>query len=704
MSLFFLQPLYLYGLIAASLPLLIHLLNRRRLKRIRFPAVRFILLSQRRISRSYRLRHWLVLALRTLAVVSLVLLLAHPVFQTGMGVLAGSGPASVVVVVDNSLSMTWSRDGAGFEQAKAAAKRLLASLKAGDRAAVIATTGGGEGGERLKSEREQLSRDLDAVRLGAGSPDFARALRQAYALLSRPAGQKEIWLFTDLNLTGWERFRLSQMERYDPHVPLKIVSVGDDSRLPNAAIKELNVEAQGIGVGLPVRLTARIVNFGDEEIKEVAVVLSLDGKEREQKVLALPPRAEAIVSFQFGPERPGALLGRIELKKRRLAGYPIAHFTIQAEDKLKVLVVDGDARTSLVQSETFFLTRALNPSAGSEASLFLPTVVIPEGLASVDLDPYQVVIFCNVASIPDGLLARLRDFLIRGGGVLFFAGDRVQAEDYNRKLFQTAPAILPALIKDKKIAPAPPGETIDKLDAGHPALRGLKDRLLQDSLRTTRVQGYLSTEPNGSPVLLGISNGDPILVERKLGAGRVLFFATTADRDWSDLPLKTAYLPLVHSLVSYLAGGARGSADTGLTVGSSKSFSLPASFAGRKLRIIRPDGTERELTLQTDADKAAAVFTENDLAGTYRLSLQGGLAEKLSIAQAYIANPPFLESRLKSIDREELKAKLGPIRAEVIALADLDNGGKRWDLSLPLLLLTLATLATEGWLSQRSHE
>jgi hypothetical protein len=703
MSLFFLQPIYLYGLIAAAVPLIIHLLNRRRLKRIRFPAVRFILLSQRRISRSYRLRHWLVLALRTLAVVLLVLLLAHPVFQTGMGVLAGSGAASVVVVLDNSLSMTWSRDGEGFEQAKAAAKRLLASLKAGDRAGVIATTGG-EGGGRLNSERQQLSRDLDAVRLGAGSPDFARALRQAYALLSQPAGQKEIWLFTDLNLTGWEHFRLSQLERYDPLVPLKIVRVGEDSRLPNAAIKELNVEGQGIGVGLPVQLSAHIVNFGDEEIKDVAVVLSLDGKEREQKVVALPPHGEATVSFQFGPERPGAFFGRIELKKRNLEGNSIGHFTIQAEDRLKVLVVDGDARTSLVQSESFFLTRALNPSAGSEASLFLPTVVIPEGLTSVNLDPYQVVIFCNVASIPDGLLARVRDFVMRGGGILFFVGDRVQAEDYNRKLFQTRPAILPALIKEKKMAPASPGETIDKLDAGHPALHGLKDRLLQDSLRTTRVQGYLSTEPNGSPVLLGLSNGDPILVERKIGAGRVLFFATAADRDWSDLPLKTAYLPLVHSLVSYLAGGARGSADTGLTVGSAKSFSFPVSFAGRKLRIIRPDGTERELTLQADADKAVAVFTENDLAGTYRLSLQGGLTEKLSIAQAYAANPPFLESRLKSIDGKELKAKLGSIRAEVIALTDLDDGGRSWDLSLPLLLLTLATLATEGWLSQKSHE
>jgi hypothetical protein len=139
MSVFFLHPVYLYGLLAASLPILIHLLNRRRMKRLRFPAVRFILLSQKRISRSYRLRHWLLLALRTMAILLLALLLANPIFQTGAGLFAGGGPVSLVIVLDNSLSMTWSGDGSGFKQAKEAARLLIAALNEGDRAALIPT-------------------------------------------------------------------------------------------------------------------------------------------------------------------------------------------------------------------------------------------------------------------------------------------------------------------------------------------------------------------------------------------------------------------------------------------------------------------------------------------------------------------------------------------------------------------------------------
>src|ERR1700740_3758183 len=99
MSFCFLHPLYLFGLAAASLPILMHLLNRRTWKRIRFPAVRFVPLSQKRISRSYRLRHWLLLALRTLAVILLAFLLANPIFQTRAGLFAGSGPVRSVLFV-----------------------------------------------------------------------------------------------------------------------------------------------------------------------------------------------------------------------------------------------------------------------------------------------------------------------------------------------------------------------------------------------------------------------------------------------------------------------------------------------------------------------------------------------------------------------------------------------------------------------------
>jgi hypothetical protein len=201
---------------------------------------------------------------------------------------------------------------------------------------------------------------------------------------------------------------------------------------------------------------------------------------------------------------------------------------------------------------------------------------------------------------------------------------------------------------------------------------------------------------------LTLANGDPFLIEKKIGAGRVLLVATTADRDWSDLPLKTAYVPLVQSMAGYLSRSEAGLFDAGITVGDSKTFFLPSSSAGRKLAIVKPDGKTREIELIPQGEKLVASFQENDLTGIYRTSLPSPSGSAKS-PDLYAVNPPFLESRLQTIHEEELLAELRPIKADVIPLDSLEKGGTKMDLALPLVFLIMATLSVEGWLAQRMH-
>jgi uncharacterized membrane protein len=701
MSVFFLHPMYLFGLLAASLPVLIHLLNRRKLKRIRFPAVRFILLSQKRISRSYRLRHWLLLALRTLAVIFLALLLANPIFQTGAGLFAGVGPVSLVILLDNSLSMTWSADGNGFKQAKEAARFLISSLNEGDRAVLVPTNASRKELFRLKSQKEVLLKDLDRIEIGDGTANFSAALSNAYELLNEPAGQKEIRLITDMGLTGWDEFSISSLKQYDPSIPIKTIRTGKQPQLTNGTIKEIRLVGQGVGVNLPLRLEATVANFGGSEIKDLLVQLSIDGQNKEQKLTSVPPWGETAVSFQTQLNQAGSHVGQVILKKEGLAGNSIAHFGLAAQDKLNVLVVEGDPQTSLVQSETFFLIRALNPAGEQDSSLYLPTVIISDGLNAASLDPYQVVILCNVSSIPDALIPKLQNYLRQGGGLFIFGGDRVQLENYNAKLVQSSPALLPAQLKERRLGPEAGGEKIEKIDLTHPALQGFSDPLLLDSIKSARVWGYSRTAAPGKTALVSLANGDPLLIENKVGAGRVLFFATSADRDWSDLPVKTAYLPLIQGLTNYLAGDKRGAMDPGISVNTPKEFSLPPNFVGKSVKIIKPNKEEVEIPLAAGKDHAAASFQDNDRAGIYRLLPPVSGEKEAASPQLYAVNPPFLESRLDEIGAAELQTKLRPIPVEVIAFDSLQQGGTRTDLALPLLGLLIVTLLLEGWVAQR---
>jgi len=694
MSVFFLYPLFLFGLAAASLPILIHLLNRRRLKRIRFPAVRFILLSQKRISRSYRLRHWLLLALRTLAVICLALLLANPIFQTGAGLFAGGGPVSLVLILDNSLSMTWSGDGNGFKQAKEAASLLVGGLNDGDRAAVIPTNISGKEAFRLKDQKDVLAKEIAGVEIGDGTANLAAALSKAYELLNQPAGQKEIRIITDMALTGWDQFSVASLKQADPSIPLKVIRIGRKQQPLNGAVKEIRLGGQGVGVNLPLQIEATVANFGATEVKELLVQLSIDGQNKEQKLANIPAKGETSVTFQTRIGQAGSHTGQIALKKDGFAGNPVANFTLDAQDKLKVLLVDGDPQTSLVQSETFFLSRALNPSGERDASLFLPTVVLPDGVNAVNLDNYQVVMLANLAALPDGFAAKLQNFMRQGGGVLVFAGDKFQADSYNQKFG----AALPAQLRDKKTGPESGGEKIDKIDLTHPALQNLADSILQESIKSVRVWGYQRAA--GKP-LVSLANGEPLLLEQKVGAGKVMLMTTSADRDWSDLPVKTVFLPLIQSLTQYLAGGKRGSLDAGIAVGAAKELSFPANFVGRNLRVTKPDKQNSEVAIVGAKDRAAAMVEDNNQAGVYRLSLPAGGEKDSGAPQIYAVNAPFLESRLDEISAAELAGKLKPIRTEVLDIAALKEGGKRVDLALPLLGLLIVTLLLEGWLGQR---
>jgi hypothetical protein len=696
MSVFFLYPIFLFGLIAASLPLLIHLLNRRRLNRIRFPAVRFILMSQKRISRSYRLRHWILLALRTTAVLLLALLLANPIFQTGAGLFAGGGPVSLVILLDNSLSMTWSGDGIGFKQAKEAARLLITSLGDSDRAAIVPTSISGKEPIRLKLEKDVLLKELDQIEIADGTANFSIALGRAYELLGEPAGHKEIRLITDLGLTGWDNFSMSSLKQVDAAIPVTAIHVGRKQKPLNVAVKEIRAAGQGIGVDLPLHLEAVVANFSDQEVKDVLVQLSIEGQNKDQKLTSVPPRGDATVTLQTRLSQAGPHAGQLTIKKDGLAGNASMHFGVHAQEQLRVLVVDGDPQTSLVQSETFFLTRALNPAAESDSSQYLPTVIIPEGLSAAALDAYQVIVLCNVATLPDSFIAKLQNYLRGGGGLLIFGGDRLQPDHYNAKLAQ----ILQAPIRDKKQGLEGSGEKIGKFELTHPALQSLSDNLLQESIKSARVWGYSRVSASGKSVLMSLANGDPLLIEQKVGSGRVMFITTTADRDWSDLPVKTAYLPMIQSLTNYLAGGKRGVLDGGISVGDGKQISLPPGYVGKTIRITKPNKQPAEVVMNAAHDRAAGSFEDNDVAGIYQLALKGGDQESGTL-RLYAVNPPFLESRLEEISERELQAKLSPVRAEVVSIETLRQGGTRRDLALPLLGLLLATLLLEGWFAQR---
>ena len=683
------------------IPLAIHLLNRRQQRRLRFPAVRFVLISQRRVARTYNLRNWLLLAVRTLAVIFLALLLAHPLWETGAGLSARGAPLSTAIIVDNSLSMQVREEGAPFREAKQAAGRILAALGDRDRAAVIATNPVGRREPRLKDSRETVLKDLDPLAVTAGAADFTAALRTAYGLLRETGGQKALWVVTDLGLSGWDRLSLPAVGEYDPTVPVKIITVGSSEAGPGATIDALaspalNI-APGLDIGLVTSLGASVAGAG----LPVAARLHIDGKVRDEKQVTLSGDAESTVDFQFKLDRPGSHSGYVSLHGEGLSEHLRHYFTLHTRDRLNVLLVDGDPQRALVASETFFLSRALNPTGDAANSVLLPEVILSGAVGQVDPEGYQALVLANVATLPPPFVARLAAFVEGGGGLLLSLGDQVVAEDHNRALWNNASPLLPGPLGERRRVPLDRNVTVGEVDVMHPALEAFGDRRLLDSLRSAKVSSYFQVSPVGGRTLMRLSNGDPLLVEKEVGKGRVLLWTSTADSAWNNLPLKTGYVPLVQSLVTHMAGGSSGSIDTGIIAGTEKRWSTDTAHAGKRLRVVDPRRTEREVTLVAAGGRASGSFDGNHFAGVYRVVSPGG---DLDIPSLYAVNPPPMETRLGRMDGDELARKFGPVDHEVLSAGALSDGGIRTDLALALVVVLILTLLFEGWLGQRNYE
>jgi hypothetical protein len=261
------------------------------------------------------------------------------------------------------------------------------------------------------------------------------------------------------------------------------------------------------------------------------------------------------------------------------------------------LVVDGDPRTVRNEDEVFFLEAALRAGGGR----FQVQEAMPDDLAARNLDGYAAVFMANVARPSAEAAAAVVRYVEGGGGLFISLGDRIDADVWNQRML----AVLPQAIGLRRTAAARPGsqegETVDTrpaerlapIDRRHPLLAWFQGG--GEGLTSARFFQYTLLEPAAdSPsrsVVLRYESGAPALVEAEVGRGRVLLLTTTVDREWTDLPIRPGFLPLVQEAARRLGGVPSGDAISALPVGASRE--IPAAPDDRRIEIIKPSGEGR---------------------------------------------------------------------------------------------------------------
>ena len=324
-------------------------------------------------------------------------------------------------------------------------------------------------------------------------------------------------------------------------------------------------------------------NFGPRKAEGGAVRLIIDGRLGPEQPVDLPVGEDQPVVFNHTFTSPGDHLIEVQLDPDPLKLDDRRRLAVPVREHLNVLLVDGHFKSEPFQAETDYLAQALNPAATSEGS---PSViraeVVSEGqLARRELAPYDVVMLCNMAQFTEAEVNALDDYLKQGGGVVFFGGDQVVRDNYNRLLYADGKGLLPAAI-GPDVGDASKKESafgFNPLGYRHPIVEPFAnepDAVVAGLTGVKTWQFHKLTVPPGSPakVALAFDNGDPAVVEMPRYRGTVIQVATSADAGWTNWPAHASYPPVMEQVIFQAASGRQ--AERNVRVGQPLDQAAPA--------------------------------------------------------------------------------------------------------------------------------
>jgi len=744
----FLNLLMAGGLIAVSAPIIIHLLHRSKVMPYDWGAMMFLeeLMAER--ARKLRMQEILLLLVRAMIVACLALALMKPAIKSATaGVRSPGSQTSAVVLLDDSYSMNAGRNRTAWHDAREKALLYIDTLRKGDDVSVMFTSSAG------KANSPAVLFDLERAReiIRKAEPHFDRTdmPRALTAALQQLEGQhnprRELVLLSDMQATGWElndQARWSfiagavRSSRMKPNI---ILASTAEARPANLALTSIVPSRAVVDCFSPVSFSVTLANEGPEPINDATVTFIVDHASKATRTVKLLPGAKEVLSFEHKFERSGSHYVACKLRAAAdmLEDDNEINHSVMVIDKLPVLLVDGDKREQTLGSETDFLRLALSPRDRDDPlwrTVIDSTVVDATDLKYTDFSKYRVIVLANVAALPASVVSEIERFIVAGGGLMITLGDRVQPEAYNRDLFRQGAGLLPVALKKQEgdansgpvrpmLVSAPavaqasslhasiPPVNLANIVSNAPALDLFRPEKGQDWSKA-RIRSYFSTLAPGDGVsaLAAFSNGQPALVQKRLGEGKVLLLTTSADMDWTDMPIHPFYVPLMQNLVFDLASAVI--PPRNLSVNQALVHVATGPVALKAHTVLSPETVatgaakpQPPAALKVQRQGALSVFSFEQTAkpGLYTVTPEGGGAEDRVY---YTVTADRTESQMERLSEEDLlrlERDLGAHRAAdwkaLAKLLELDAGG--YEVSKYLIMAALAFCFFEIYLTRR---
>lgn len=529
--------------LAVALPIVIHLLFRQRTRTVPIGSVRFLHQVVKEHRRRRRVRQWLLLSLRMLAVLLLALLFARPYWDQSH---RRGLEQETVLLVDRSASMQsrFSQGGSAFERAIAATRDELSKLD--ENVIVHVAMCDSTGVQELPVDK------LAEATPAQAATDFGLALNWARDILAASnRTTRRIVLVTDVQRSGVR----APLEQLPDGVDFVVRDVGDS--LPrNVAIESAEAVRTEIRPDSQVLVRVFVRNHGPLPVRNVHVKCEVENGVKAHfsvdRLTDVAGHGNAVLEFPLAIEADGLYKGRVTMDvDDALALDNLRWIAFEARHPERILLVDGQEGRSIFSNETYYLETALRlqtEAAGGQIRSFEADRIVWEaGEGFPRLDGYRAVVLANVRrlSATDG--ERMDSYVRGGGSLLIFAGDQTSAASL--KAIQ-AHGLLPGTVAE---APVEGRLRVDRWETKHLALACFADPQQGDLRRVEfhKILHLKSLEPDSLTLLQ--AGVHIVAAERHAGRGRCLYFGSSADRDWTDLPRTPMYVPLMRQMLAYLS-------------------------------------------------------------------------------------------------------------------------------------------------------
>ncbi len=712
----------LAGSALVAVPIVIYLINRQRHQRRRWAAMEFLIRAMRRNRRRVQLQNLFLLLVRCAIVLLMVLAAARPVSRLGILGLKPDEDQSWILAMDLSYSMGYQEGSQSlFEQARETVLQMVDGLlRPGDQMALMTLEARPKivlGPTRINDEsKKAIRRELEALELGTGSVD----LGASFAVLDELAGKfatptgdpqpKRIIVFSDLQRKDWlgdDGPRSAGLEQYVEKIQKEggsfaFARLSALNERPNLVVTDLSVRPSLIARDVFVELRATVRNFGEEDFSNVELTLRVDQDPSDRstepqvgQVIRVARGQSVSRSLPYKFSNAGYHTVVAEVRSDNLVVDNRRFLALKVEERVRVLLVDGDPAANPSDRSTFHLKVALEPDDDSMDKMqgrftpFETEYVTIDQLGGLEWKQYAIVILSGVPELASSDVTAVENYVRSGGALIVFLGPNVRPEFYNQHFRAREPFLLPGLLGSIRGDERYP-VNLEAADLSHPIVQYFGERRDVTHLERPIISfekyfqlGSIPPDQPGTRVAFRYTDLErsPAIVDNSCGSGRVLWVTSTADTTWNEFPRWPDYVIFLHEAISYLVKF--GLESFNLPTGEPFRKTFPASQFSADIVLVAPeDGSghlDRVRTLRK-AMKGVAfsddpalkpaetqfelVHEETDTPGLYQIELRRSGLQGGNSSEYFSANVDTRESDLRAMTDEDFHTAAASLKFE----------------------------------------